>query len=99
MRIALVTDSTAYLPSEWAAEFGILVVPIHVVVGGVEHREGLDISPGEVAKALREFMPVSTSRPAPGAFRDVYEAAAAQGADGIVSVHISAEFFSTIGSA
>ena len=99
MRIALVTDSTAYLPPEWAAEFGILVVPIHVIVGGVEHREGLDISPGEVAKALREFMPVSTSRPAPGAFRDAYEAAAAQGADGIVSVHISAELSSTIGSA
>lgn len=99
MVTALVTDSTAYLSPELVEEHGIGVVPLHVVVGGREHREGVDIAPGEVAEALRSFRPVSTSRPSPQAFLDVYRELADGGADSIVSVHISADMSSTIGSA
>ncbi len=99
MVTALVTDSTAYLSSELVDAHGIGVVPLHVVVGGKEHREGVDIGAGEVAEALRAFRPVSTSRPAPQAFLDVYRRLAEEGADAIVSVHISADMSSTIGSA
>lgn len=99
MATALVTDSTAYLSSELIEKHGIGVVPLHVVVGGQECREGVDIAPGEVAEALRSFRPVSTSRPSPQAFLDVYREAAEKGADAIVSVHISADMSSTIGSA
>ena len=42
------------------------VVPLHVVVGGTEHAEGVDIDPAAVAAALRSFTPVSTSRPGAG---------------------------------
>jgi DegV family protein with EDD domain len=96
---ALVTDSTAYLSSDLVAAHGIGVVPLHIVVSGQEHREGVDIGAGEVAEALRAFRPVSTSRPAPQAFLDVYRELASGGADAIVSVHISADMSSTIGSA
>jgi len=96
---ALVTDSTAYLSPELVDAHGIGVVPLHVVVGGRERREGVDVGPGEVAEALRTFTPVSTSRPAPQAFLDVYRDLAEKGADAIVSVHISADMSSTIGSA
>ena len=89
MAPAIVTDSTAYLPSAVVAREGIRVVPLHVVIGGAEHTEGLDVSPGEVAAALREFTPVSTSRPSPQVFLETYEEAAAAGADSLVSVHIS----------
>ena len=99
MTTALVTDSTAYLSPELVAAHGIGVVPLHVVVGGQERREGVDVGPGEVAEALRRFTPVSTSRPAPQAFLDVYRDLADKGADAIVSVHISADMSSTIGSA
>ncbi|MEO7071272.1 MAG: DegV family protein [Nostocoides sp.] len=99
MTIAVVTDSTSYLPSDLANEHGIRVVPLHVMVGGKEFREGVDVSAGQVAAALRAFTPVSTSRPAPQAFLDAYEAAAADGATGIVSISISADMSSTIGSA
>ena len=91
MRIAIVTDSTACLPVEIAARQGIWVVPLHVVLGGQQFSEGVDVSTAEVAAALREFTPVSTSRPSPQAFLDAYEAAATGGADAIVSVHISAD--------
>lgn len=99
MPTALVTDSTAYLPADLIEAHGIGVVPLHVVVGGQERREGVDIAAGEVAEALRGFRPVSTSRPAPQAFLDVYRDLADKGADSIVSVHISADMSSTLGSA
>ena len=99
MTTALVTDSTAYLPPDLADGLDLRVVPLHVVVGGQEHREGVDIDAAEVADALRAFTPVSTSRPAPAAFLEAYEAAARAGADSVVSVHISAELSSTVGGA
>ncbi len=99
MSIAVVTDSTAYLPQEWQAAHGIRVVPLHVVIGGREHCEGVDVTPHDVAEALRTFTPVSTSRPSPQAFLEVYEAAIADGATEIVSLHLSAAMSSTIQSA
>ena len=99
MNVAIVTDSTAYLPQSVVAEHGIRVVPLHVVIGGTEFSEGVDVTTAEVAVALRSFRPVSTSRPSPQAFLDAYEKAAAAGADEIVSVHISADMSSTVESA
>ncbi len=92
---AIVTDSTAYLPAEVVAREGIRVVPLHVVIGGTEHDEGVAVTPAEVATALRSFTPVSTSRPSPQVFLEAYEAAADEGADSLVSVHISAAMSGT----
>ena len=99
MSVALVTDSTAYLPGAVVDAHGIGVVPLHVVIAGTEFSEGVDVTTAEVATALRAFKPVSTSRPSPQAFLDAYEKAAAGGAQAIVSVHISADMSSTVESA
>ncbi len=101
MSVAIVTDSTAYLPSELVsgAPAPITVVPLHVVLGGREFREGVDVTAADLSAALRRFTPVSTSRPAPQLFLDAYEAAAAAGATGIVSVHLSADMSGTCQSA
>jgi DegV family protein with EDD domain len=97
--VAIVTDSTASLPQELVASHGIRVVPLHVILGGQQHSEGIDITTAEVAAALRKFTVVSTSRPSPKAFLDAYESAAAGGADAVVSVHISSDMSGTVGSA
>src|SRR5450759_833834 len=97
--VAIVTDSTASLPEELVASHGIAVVPLHVVLGGQQYSEGVDITAVELAAALRKFGTVSTSRPSPQAFLDAYEAAAAGGADSVVSVHISSDMSGTVGSA
>ena len=99
MSTALVTDSTAYLPAALLDGLDVRVVPLHVVVGGRTHAEGVDIDPAAVASALRAFTPVSTSRPTPAAFLEAYEAAVAAGADSVVSVHLSEAMSSTISSA
>lgn len=74
-------------------------MPLHVVLGGQQYIEGVDIGTVELAAALREFTPVSTSRPSPRAFLEAYESAAAGGAGSVVSVHISADMSGTVGSA
>ncbi|HEY8471449.1 MAG TPA: DegV family protein [Natronosporangium sp.] len=94
MPVAVVTDSTAYLPPELTA--GITIVPLTVVIGGVEGEEGEQIGPAEVAAALTERrVPVSTSRPAPARFAQTYRELLAAGADGVVSVHLSAKLSGT----
>lgn len=99
MGTAIVTDSTAYLSPQVVQERGIGIVPLHVIIGGHEFREGVDVTADDVAQALRAYTPVTTSRPAPAAFLRVYEELADTGADAIVSVHISEDLSSTIGSA
>ena len=99
-RTVVVTDSTASLPADLAAAHGITVVPLQVVVGATPYEEGAEgATPDTVAEALREFVPVSTSRPAPAAMLEVYERLASEGATEIVSVHLSSEMSGTYESA
>jgi len=72
-QVAVVTDSTAYLPSELSGTYDLTVVPLTVVINGAEGLEGEEISPAEVAHALSQRrVAVSTSRPAPEQFAAAY---------------------------
>ncbi|MFI9784023.1 DegV family protein [Kitasatospora sp. NPDC051984] len=93
--LALVTDSTAYLPQEAVDRHRIQVVPLSVAVGDEVFAEGVEISPKDVAEALRAKRRVTTSRPSPETFTAAYRAAAKAGARGIVSIHLSAELSGT----
>lgn len=99
-RVRVVTDSTASLPAEVAQARGIRVVALQVVIGATVLDEGPEgATPDVVAQALRDFVPVSTSRPAPALFAEVYREVAAAGADEIVSIHLSGEMSGTCESA
>lgn len=98
-RAAIVTDSTAALSADVAAARGITVVPLQVVIGAKRLTEGVDVSPADIAAALRDFTPVSTSRPTPEAFSRAYAEAAAAGASEVVSIHLSSELSGTFESA
>jgi DegV family protein with EDD domain len=94
--VAVVTDSTAYLPADLIEGYGIHVVPLYVVLPGRSGREGFDIGPADVARTLSvRGQTVSTSRPTPGDFLAAYRAALDAGADQVVSVHLSGELSST----
>lgn len=99
MSIAVVTDSTACLTPAMIAESGVIVVPIHVIVDGRTHLDGVDINSGEVATALVRGASVSTAKPTPQQFLDAYTAAADGGATEILSVHVSAALSGTYDSA
>lgn len=98
-RVAVVTDSTAYLPAELVREHGITVVPLRVLVRDAAGDDGVDVSAHDVAEALRTGRRVTTSRPAPDRFADAYADAARSGARAIVSSHVSARMSGTLDSA
>lgn len=97
-RVAVVTDSTAYLPAVQASAAHVTVVPVQVVVGG-ETFDETEVSSADIADALREWRPISTSRPSPSAFVEVYQRLALEGAEEIVSVHLSGAMSATVESA
>jgi DegV family protein with EDD domain len=98
--VAVVTDSTSYLPPGLSTEAGITVVPLHVAIGDMEGEEGTSITPHEVASALGARGPrVTTSRPTPAAFSDAYRSAFSAGATAIVSLHLSSRLSGTYESA
>jgi fatty acid kinase fatty acid binding subunit len=87
--VAVVTDSTAYLPAGLAERHGIRQVPLHVLVDGCHRLDGVQLGPAELVEALARRAVVSTSRPTPGEFQAVYTEAIRAGADTVVSVHLS----------
>jgi DegV family protein with EDD domain len=100
MPVAVVTDSTAYLPAELSGSYDLTVVPLTVVINGDSGLEGSEISPAEVARALGlRRASVSTSRPAPSQFVEAYRKLLDAGVDGIVSVHLSSRLSGTYDAA
>lgn len=97
-RVAVVTDSTASLPPDLVDRHGVLVVPLQVVIGDHSFDEG-ETTPEAVATALRKREKVSTSRPAPHALLEAYQRAAKDGAEAIVSIHLSSAVSGTFESA
>lgn len=97
-RVALVTDSTACLPAEVVAEHDITVVPLHVVLDGEQRDEAtlLALPEDELVTILTSAKKAGTSRPSPAAFLEAYERAVADGAEAIVSIHLSGGLSGTV---
>ncbi|KAB2345620.1 DegV family protein [Actinomadura rudentiformis] len=96
--VAVVTDSTSYLPPGLAERHELTVVPLQIAIGGTVRDEG-DITSAEAAQALKEWHPVTTSRPSPERFAHAFKACAGAGASSIVSVHLSAAMSGTVEAA
>lgn len=98
-RIAIVTDSTAYLPVELADKYDIHIIPASVIFGDQAFRDRVDLTPKEFYQMLRvaETLP-TTTQPSVGDFLELYTKLSRE-AEAIVSVHISSELSGTIDSA
>jgi len=93
--VMVVTDSSARLAADAAAEWGIRVVPLHVLVDGRDLRDGVDEIPVDLYQRK-----ASTAGASPSELTAVYRAALADSdGDGVVAVHISTALSSTIGAA
>ena len=91
-RIAVVTDSVSDLEPAEAAERGIVVVPLYVTFGDRVFRAGVDLSSKDFWRELTAAGAAfpKTSAPAPGAFRETFDALFEDGADDISSMSVSA---------
>ena len=88
--VAVVTDSTSYLPPELVERHGITVVPLYVVFGGdrtVPEIEITDFPAFFEELRTAEKLP-TTSQPSVGDFTAAFEPLLAAGNE-VVSVHIS----------
>lgn len=96
MGVVVVTDSSSRLPADIADRWGIRVVPLHILVDGMDYRDGVD----EVPADLYQRTGVSTAGAGPAELAAAYRAALQDSAgDGVVAVHLSSVLSSTLGSA
>lgn len=99
MAIKVVTDSTSDLTRELAQQMGIEVVPLKVLFGEQEFRDGVDLTAKDFYERLVESDTLpTTSQPSVGEFVEVYERVG-QDADGIVSIHVSSKLSGTYNAA
>ncbi|MEU3272950.1 DegV family protein [Saccharomonospora sp. NPDC006951] len=98
MPVAVITDSTACIPEQLAAQWGISLVQVQIAVDDRIDDESR-FQRAELIELLRSGRPVSTRPPDPGAFFWAYQDAVSAGADAIVSLHISAKLSATVDAA
>ena len=98
-KVAIVSDSTSYLPREWIDKYNIKIAPSVVIWDGEELRDWYDIKADEffARLATSETMP-TTSQPTPAYFRSIYEELLADEYD-ILGIHISHKLSGTFSSA
>jgi DegV family protein with EDD domain len=97
--IAVVTDSTAYIPEEVLGDFRIPAIPLWVIWDSQKYRDGVDIEPEEFYRRLpaSKAFP-TTSQPSRGEFEQFF-AQAGSGADAVVGVLISSKLSATVTNA
>jgi fatty acid kinase fatty acid binding subunit len=99
--VAIVTDSASDLAPARAAALGISVVPLAVNFGSQSFRAGVDLSTDEFWQRMTapDAPFPTTAAAAPGDFKAAYDAAFADGADAIVSIHVAGTLSGAIKSA
>ena len=98
-RIAVVTDSTAYLPPKLVEEYDIHVVPLTLMLGDRSWRDNVDIDPPAFYRLLQESSSFpTTSQPNVATFQELF-AQLAKSYAGIVTIVISDELSGTMDSA
>jgi fatty acid-binding protein DegV len=94
--IRICTDSTALFPEGLALPNGATVVAVGIALDGAAYEPG-DVD--DFYSRLLDGARATSSAPSPGDFLDAYSAAAAGGADEIVSIHLDARVSATVSSA
>ncbi len=89
MKVALVTDSTSYLPKKMINKYNISIIPLNVVFENESYREGFDITTTEFYEKVKvEKKLPTTSQPSIGELVNLYEKLSKE-YDAIISIHIS----------
>jgi DegV family protein with EDD domain len=98
-KVAIITDSTAYLPEECLRQYNISVTPLSVIWGDQVYLDGVDILPGEFYKRLAEskVMP-TTSQVTPAVMESTFQSLLGQGYD-VLGIFVSSKISGTFQSA
>ncbi len=98
--IRIVTDSTADIPISQAEELGITIVPLTVFFGDKSYLDNVELDNARFYSMLQSSRELPrTSQPSPAAFEEAYTRLVQEGADGILSIHLSSKLSGTYQSA
>jgi DegV family protein with EDD domain len=98
-KIAILTDSTAYLPVELQQQLNITVVPLNVIWNGISYEDGVTILPEEFYQRLASSKAVpTTSQPSILSMKSAFERLLDQGHD-VLGIFISSGLSGTVDSA
>lgn len=90
MKLAIVTDSTAYLNERTRNHKDLFVIPIPVIIDGEPFEEGVDIGYEEFYHKLKDSKNFpKTSQPVLGEVYELYRSIKEQGYDTVISIHLS----------
>ncbi|HLR52094.1 MAG TPA: DegV family protein [Candidatus Avamphibacillus sp.] len=102
MKVAVMTDSTAYIPADVREKYNIHMVPLSVVFGETTYQEEIDITTEEFYEKIKESAELpKTSQPSIGYITEKLEELA-KDYDAVISVHLSSGISGTyqaVGSA
>lgn len=99
-QVRVVTDSSADLPPEIAEAHGIEIVPLSVRFGSQSYISGVELDTPAFWEKMRSGHEVpSTAAPSAGDFQERFAKLVADGATGIVSIHLSSKLSATYQSA
>jgi DegV family protein with EDD domain len=98
-RIAIVTDSTAYIPKDLVEKYHLTVAPQVLVWGNETYRDGVDIQPDEFYIRLKKssVMP-TTSQVTIAAFHQIFQQLTEAGQE-VLAILLSKDVSGTIDSA
>lgn len=100
MAVRIVTDSTADIPQGQAGALGIAVVPLTVFFGDQAYLDGVELDNAGFYRKLAASKDLPrTSQPSPASFQETYTRLIDEGADAILSVHLSSKLSGTYQSA
>lgn len=94
--VVVVTDSAAALPSTLQSKYGVVVIPLLLEISGSIYTEGVNISPPRVVSALLSGHRIRVLEPPAGEIGRIYRQLAAEGADHIVSIHVSGKIHAVV---
>ncbi len=98
-KVAIVTDSTAYLPEEQVKQYNIHITPLSVIWGEEVQRDGVDILPHEFYERLStsKVLP-TTSQVTPAVMHDTFQSLLKQDYD-VLGIFLSSKISGTVQSA
>jgi DegV family protein with EDD domain len=98
-RVAIVTDSTALIPPELSEGLPIYTIPQHLIWGGKNYQDNIDIQANEFYERLKiDPTAPQTSQITPEEFKPLFQQLCEQGCQ-ILCIHVSARLTGTLDSA
>lgn len=89
MKTAVMTDTNSGITLEEGNRYGIYVLPMPVIIDGIDYLEELTLTHDMLYKALNENREIVSSQPSPGSLTEMWDKILSEGYDELVYIPMS----------